>query len=182
MAEIVNVTISRPLSSVNSGEKSPGSILVDNSAVLKKKFDQHISKIDSLCNMLTSAIEQTNSIKQQTISQSKDDIASLAVEIAEMILVDKISHGEYDIEKIIASAIDDVPDKDDIQIDVSENDKSLCDEMIKKNPDSCLRGLKINVDPSMSPAQCRVRTRNGKIDCFYKEQLEKIGKALKGGC
>ncbi len=178
MERVLNLNISKPIGSISSSPSQSDHTYVDNWAVLKKHLDTHLARIDSLSSALAQAIEHTNDIEQQIIAQSRDEIAKLAVDIAEMIIADKISRDDYDIEKIISESIRDIDDKSEIEVELNEHDEKICQDIISKDPNSPLKKIKISADKSIGKAQCRVKTQNGKIESFYKEQLEKIAQAL----
>lgn len=178
MAETLSIGIPKPVGSFSLGNQNDNNTTVDYDAARKVRAQAKQQKMEAVCTALSQAVKQIDQLRSEIIEQSKEQLARLAVEIAEIILKDKISNKEYNIEKIISETIKEAPDRQNIEIHISPEDFADSTDLIEKNPKSPLAGLKLVSDAEIGKAQCRVITQKGIIDCLIDEQLEQISQVI----
>ncbi len=194
MAGILTVALDRPISAVSvmpSGSPSPGNGAENTDkadsdsgqqvqAAAKKQqqlLDQQRQRFEIAMAALQEASANINEIRQNVIKEHKQQIARLAVEIAQKILSQKIEHQDYEIEPIIANALDHCPSRGQIVVRLNPADLEQCRKLNLAEQDK-YRDVTFVSDSGVGQAQCRVETDSGTIESVIKDQLERVEKAL----
>ncbi len=132
----------------------------------KQQYEQLLQTLETLAANLQLVYEKA-------IVEHRQGIAKLAVEIARKILVQKAKDGDYEIESIIAEALNNAPARQDIVVRLNPQDLA-CYQQADKN----FAGVKFVADPGIGPAQCVVETPKGKVESLIDEHLEQVAMVL----
>lgn len=119
------------------------------------------------CKMVEDLAAKVADSYQQMVGSYRQQIARLAVEIARKIIARKVSEGDYDMEGIIAGALEKAPVKQSLTVRVNPKDLEICRQMEH-------RGLTFVADADLRPAECIVESPKGLVKCLIDEQLAKI--------
>lgn len=186
MAEVLTITLDKPVAAVepaNSADKS-GLARADAGASarqLEKKqqqmLNQQMRQFQVAFEAIQEAAAKINDAQQQLVAEHKQQIARLAVEIAEKILAQKIQAGEYEIEPIIAQALDHVPERQQVVVRLNPTDLEQVRRLNLAQSDS-YEDVTFVGDSNVGQAQCRIESASGTIEAMISQQLQSIGKAL----
>ena len=125
---------------------------------------------------LQSTVDKLNQFYNEMVTNHKEEIAKLSVEIARKILMQKVQDGDYEVESIIKEALSKTPAHQDLVVHLNPQDLEQCQNIIQK--DAALSGLKFIADPNIGRAECLLETPKGSIGSSIDENLEQIAKAL----
>ncbi len=140
---------------------------------------QQKKHIEQLCQVLSAITDKLNSNWEMAISNHKEQIARLSVEIARKILEKQACEGDYKIEKVIEQALADVPSGEDIQIHLNPVDIETCNRFFEQNPHHHLANYQFIADPKIGLAECRISCPKGIVNSIIDEQLEHVAELLK---
>ena len=135
-------------------------------------------EIERLCQTLGSIVSQINTLYERTLADHKEGIAGLAVEIARMVLAQKVQDGDYRIETIIKEALDKAPPHPEITVHLHPEDFVRCQKLQDQDPDGPLWGVTLVSDSGLGRAECVVATPKGSVRAVIERQLERIREAL----
>ena len=189
MAEPVVVNLSMPVCSVEVlddfavSNESPGSDAafaknIEQTNQLKEELVAGKELFSRACQSLDGVVVKINEFYEKLISEHKEQISSLSVEIARKVLARQVEDGDYEIESIIKEALGSTPSQEDVVVHLNPNDFAAWQKVQAENAGEMPSGLKFVSDNNISPAECMLETDKGRIESFISEQLEKIGKAL----
>ncbi len=130
------------------------------------------------CQIINNVADKLNKFNEKVITEHKEEIAKLSVEIARKILVQKVEKGDYEIESIVKEALKNVPTRQDVEVRLNPEDLEQCQKTLNDELKSMLSGIKLISDPDIKRAECSIKTPKGTIQSFIDEHLEQIGEAL----
>ncbi|MBW8001507.1 MAG: hypothetical protein FVQ80_05745 [Planctomycetes bacterium] len=125
---------------------------------------------------LQTTVDKLNQFYNEMVTNHKEEIAKLSVEIARKILVQKVQDGDYEVESIIKEALSKAPAHQDLVVHLNPQDLEQCQNIIQK--DAALSDLKFIADANIGRAECLLETPKGSVGSSIDENLKQIAKAL----
>lgn len=188
MSQTVTIQLERPIASVKVVDdicvepKLPDNNEVKSHAErakLMRNLEAQKAEFSQDCQALKALIARLNQFYNKAISEHKEEIAKLSVEIARKILVQKVQKGDYEIESIVKEALKNAPSHSDLVVHLNPEDLVQFQKLQQNDAASTLSGIKFVSDPSIKRAECVLETGKGTIESLIDERLEQISKALK---
>jgi flagellar biosynthesis/type III secretory pathway protein FliH len=138
------------------------------------------AEIKRLCTLLMEMVENINIFYEKNISEHREAIARLSVEIARKILAKKISERDYPMEEIVKEALKNAPARKDLVLCINPQDYLLLRKLQTQGDSNSnlLDGIELVSDPAVGPAECIIKTSKGTIRSLIDEHLERISLAL----
>ncbi|MGD9109941.1 MAG: FliH/SctL family protein [Phycisphaerales bacterium] len=140
---------------------------------------QKKTELTQLCSVLKNIIETLSQFQDSAFATHKEDIAKLAVEIARRVLAQKVQEGDYEIEKIIRQALENLTVKHDAVVRLNPADHTRIEQLLKDAEFSDFKGLAFVPDEKIRQAECVLETQRGTIEALIEEKLQRIAEALK---
>lgn len=137
------------------------------------------AQVNRLCRTLNRIIENINSF-QPNISEHREAIARLSVEIARKILAKDINERDYKIENIVKEALKNAPAQKDIVICVNPQDYTQLRKLQTDSDKNLLERIELVADSEVGCAECVIKTPKGTVKSLIQEHLERIAHALTG--
>jgi flagellar biosynthesis/type III secretory pathway protein FliH len=135
--------------------------------------------LQQTCQVMQKAADQLSETCQALFRDHRDQIAQLAVEIARVVLMQKVLEGAYDIEAIVKEALSHSPTCEDVTIRVNPQDLADCHAAQGRETDKAFVGVQFAADHGVGRAECVLESPRGVIQSLIDEHLHKIGEALK---
>jgi flagellar biosynthesis/type III secretory pathway protein FliH len=135
--------------------------------------------LEDTCQVLQHAADQLSQTCQALFSDHRDQIAQLAVEIARVVLMQKVLEGAYDIEAIVKESLSHAPTREDLTIRVNPQDLADCCAAQSRETDEAFAGLQFVADHGVGRAECVLESPRGVIQSMIDEHLCRIAEALK---
>jgi flagellar biosynthesis/type III secretory pathway protein FliH len=180
MSQSVSIQLEKPIASVRlldvaveDPSTTPAEAKQAELLQLKKEG------LTQACQALRDAVNKVNESQKNMLSDHKEQIAKLSVEIARKILVQRIQEGDYEIESIVKEALKNAPAHQDVVVHLNPEDLTQCKKTLEGDPGSTLEGIKFVADPNIGRAECLLETPKGIIQSFINEHIERISEALK---
>jgi len=186
MLNLVSVVLDRPITSaqVCGIEDSDEQVQQVASDQMKSMVDAEMQKIEAekkhiaeLLSAVEAAATELDDLRKRAVTENKQQIGLLAVEIARKILVSEIEEGKYDIGAMIEKALQASPSREGATVRLNPHDLDKLEEIIKSGSVN-FENVKFEADSSIGPAQCFVATSKGIVEYFIDDQLNRIGSAL----
>jgi flagellar biosynthesis/type III secretory pathway protein FliH len=128
-------------------------------------FKKLIAEIDERCRTV--------------LSEHREEIAKLSVEIARKVLAQKIRQGDYEIEAIIKEALKNAPTGEDVTVRANPEDLGLLQRAQQQaGQGDGLAGIKLVADVNVGRAECVLESSRGIVESFVDKHLEQIVRAL----
>jgi len=198
MPETLTVNLARPITGLRvvdatghdvptgNGPEAPGAgggaerLVAAQSENLRRlqELEEQEGNLAQLCETIDGIATKLNAYHQETIAQSRSDIAKLAVEIARKILKWKMNEGDYDIQAVVEEALKQAPTRQNLVVRVNPEDLPQCQQLQRQQPDSQFAELDLVADWSVARADCLIETPKGIVRSFVEEHLERIAEAL----
>jgi flagellar assembly protein FliH len=118
-----------------------------------------------------------STLEPTLVAQLRDELPSLAVEIARRLLAGYEPPAEV-IARICEEALAEIfPERDNLELVVAPRDAALLEKL---NPDWLARypGLRIRAEATLSPGDCQVRSRFGLTDARIETKLNALQTGL----
>jgi flagellar biosynthesis/type III secretory pathway protein FliH len=188
MAQRLTLNLNRSIGAVvvNSGEGAEPTE-AEVSAKMQAEHDAKMREIEELKTQvsqlsaaLDSATGQMRLAEEQMMADNRENVASLAVEIARRILVKEVREGQYDIEAIIGETLKAVSSHEKTVVRLNSYDYENACEILKGNPESVLENVVLVSDEVVAPAHCVVETPKGVVEYYINEQLRHVAESLGG--
>ena len=135
--------------------------------------------LQQTCQVMQQAADQLSETCQALFHDHRDQIAQLAVEIARVVLMQKVLEGAYDIEAIVKESLSHAPTREDVSIRVNPQDLADCCAAQSRETDKAFVGVQFVADHGVGRAECVLESPRGVIQSMIDEHLHKIGEALK---
>lgn len=184
MAEI-SIKLAKKIKSIRvidiRNEENPSAIAISNIEQVKLieelKAEKNLFKNAS--QTIQNIADKLKTFYEEILFEHSEKIASLSVEIARKILMQKIEDEDYKIESMIIEILKNAPTYQDLVIRLNPKDLADCQKIQQENSDSALSGVKLLADSTIGKAECVLESPKGVIKSLIDEHLEQIGKALK---
>jgi flagellar biosynthesis/type III secretory pathway protein FliH len=142
-------------------------------------LEREKQSLEHTCQVLQHAADQLSQTCQTLFSDHRDQIAQLAVEIARVVLMQKVLEGGYDIEAIVKESLNHAPTREDLTIRVNPKDLADCSAAQSRKTGEAFAGLQFVADHAVGRAECVLESPRGVVQSIIDEHLHKIGEALK---
>jgi flagellar biosynthesis/type III secretory pathway protein FliH len=153
-------------------QASAEQISQQNTETQKKELSQ-------ACRALNIAASKLSEFCEKVVSEQKEEIARLSVEISRKVLMQKVRDGDYEIESIVKEALNSAPTRQDVIVHLNPEDLADCRKSLEQEPDGNLKGVQLVSDSKIGRAECQVESPKGIVESLIDEHLERISKALK---
>ncbi len=150
----------------------------NGSGTSEKVFESANAEIARLCQALREMVQNINIFYEKNVSEHREAIARLSVEIARKILAKNINERDYKIEDVIKEALKSVPVRKDIVVCVNPQDYAQLRKLQTQGEANLLEGIELVSDSAVGPAECVIQTSKGTVRSLIDEHLEQIGLAL----
>mgnify|MGYP006307170241 CR=1 FL=1 len=189
MVAKLSITLEKPIESVTvidhfaqnppelSEKQKQLSQQIENQNKLNSQLKNELEKMSQLNKALLSTIDQCRNYQDSMIDNYKNNIAELAVVIAEKILCQKIAQKDYQITNIITQALENTPTRKDVVIHLNPQDLAQCQQQNAEILKS--EGVQLISDANIAPAQCKIDTPKGIVETFIKKKIKNIEHMLK---
>ena len=188
MSQTLTVHLEKPVKSVkilSNGTDAEMSDLgavdtvVGTEKIRTQDLEAQKTAYSQACQALNSVIAKLNQFCDRMFVEHNEKIASLSVEIARKILVQKVENGDYEIESIVKEALKNSPTRQEVVVHLNPQDLSQCQKAQQDEPSSGLAGVKFVSDPNIGRAECLLESPKGIIESLIDKHLERIGEAFK---
>jgi len=150
----------------------------DEHAKLTQDLENHKNYYAQVCQALNTVTTKFNELYDKAVTEHREEIARLSVEIARKILVQKVQDGDYQIETIVKEALKKSPTRQDIIIHLNPNDFEQCSRLQETDKSGILADIKFVPDGNIGLAECLIETPKGAINSLIEEHLEQIRRSL----
>ena len=174
---VVQLTSDSPISSV---------ALIDNpntgKSVSKSSThsEEEIQKINQVTGALQQAAEAIQECGQQMVSSHREQLVRLSIEIAAKVLAKDIHERNYEIEKILTEALEEVPTGQSVTVKLNPEDLKTYQQLLDQKACQPPSHIQLAPDWTVGPGQCIVETTQGVIEWIIEEHLKRISAALLG--
>lgn len=140
----------------------------------RQGFEEGMSQVEAEVRELRDKLDDLLVSRDQVLESIADDIAPLAVEIAERIIKTEVSCDEELINAIVQDTIQKVGrNTKSILIKVHPDDVRIVKEGLKNHPPSNMNAeIMVMDDPTVDRGSCVVETNSGLIDASFSTRLE----------
>lgn len=185
MFEEINVNVGGVVSSVEVLPAKPEQQASGPQLEEMQQYHQQLQGLEAelagkqqeIANLLRIADTMAGKLKQiyeSNVSQYRQEMAELAVEIARRILNNKVEEGDYQIENIISDALETAPENTDVEVHINPQDLQQLAGAGNK-----FEGLEMVSDVSIKRGDCLIKTPQGVVKSLMEEKLKKITETLK---
>jgi flagellar assembly protein FliH len=173
MSKTLTINIDRPIISakISDNYNAEQSNLAQDSEAQQKLFSEACQTINAIINKL-------NQFYDKMLSEHKEKIARLSVEIARKILAQKVQEGDYQIESIVKEVLNNAPTHQDMVVHLNPEDLTRLQKAQQDNATDSLTGIKLVPDTNIGRAECLLETSKGTVESLISEQLDRISKTL----
>lgn len=139
--------------------------------------------LSSATKALVSAAHQLAGLIAEVRAAAEEELAELAVLIAEKILGREIEGGGYEIRSIVSRVLSEVPVKEDVTVRLHPGDLAACQRLWAETGDLEESALSARLvgDPSLGRGECVVETAAGSAEAMVASQLAMVREAFKDG-
>ncbi|MCP4455403.1 MAG: hypothetical protein GY809_28420 [Planctomycetes bacterium] len=176
---IRSVSIANPLVASSEPEVPLTLDVAPQHAESPGALESEKQSLQQTCSIMQHAADQLSETCQALFCDHRDQIAQLAVEIARVVLMQKVLEGAYDIEAIVKETLSHATTREDVTIRVNPQDLPDCCAAQSRETDKAFVGLQFVADHSVGRAECVLESPRGVIQSMIDEHLHKIGEALK---
>lgn len=182
MSQNLTLDIDTAIASVVPVEKfTPSGMTMDETPMVSEVSEAEREKLSQLSQALSEAINEFKRLNETVFSSHREQIARLSVGIAEKILQNQISQGQYDIEKIVLESLKTAPSQQNVSIRLNPDDLQRFQQILKDKDSDVSFNAELLPDVNIGPAQCIIETDKGMIEHLIDKHLEQITEALKTG-
>lgn len=184
MADMLIVNMGEPLISaqvlgtVTPQEQHPAAAAADEQANLLAELESQKATLAGTIQMLQQITGRLSDCCTQMITEHREAIAKLAVEIARKILTQKVRDRDYEIESIVKEVLSKSPTRHDIVIRLNPEDLADLQKLEEQQINGLLTSVKLVGDSNIGRAECVLETPKGHIESLIDEHLEQIAQAL----
>jgi len=136
------------------------------------------TEIAQLFQALKRLVDELNQFYKEVLDKHKEEIASLSVEIANKVLMQKVQKGDYRIESIITEALKNAPTCQDVVVHLNPEDLTQYQKLKQDSIGDTLEGIRFVADSNIGRAECLLETPKGIVKSFIEEHIEQIREAL----
>jgi len=153
---------------------------------LMRDIEKQKAEIAQLYQMLSTLANQLNRFYDELLATQKGEIVRLSVEIARKILMQKVQKGDYKIESIVETALENAPTHQDVVVRLHPEDLAHLQRLQSSDTarsrqagsSGLFPGIEFVADASIGRAECLVETPKGVIKSLVDEHIQRISEAL----
>jgi flagellar biosynthesis/type III secretory pathway protein FliH len=153
----------------------------DETRRLRAELESTRAQVEGRVRQLDEAAAQIRAFQEEHLQACRDQVIHLAVGIAERILAKQINSGEYDIERIVAEALEQAPTDRKIVVRLHPADLEALKQLVADGGTERLQHVEMVADPQLGRAECAVDTEQVTLEHRVEEHLRQIEQALKAG-
>ncbi|HUT02224.1 MAG TPA: FliH/SctL family protein [Phycisphaerae bacterium] len=116
-------------------------------------------------------------VRQAVLAEAEQQLLDLALGIARKVLRQEIQAGRYEIDPIVAEAMEHIPARCEVTVHLHPDDYARC-RAIAAGPDDS-NGPRFVADANVLPGECFLETSEGTVESSVETQLSEITHALK---
>ena len=179
MDQALHLRLDVPIRSV--GLVAEGAPDHESRAAIKKReadLKNQCERLRRICDAMEAASDALTRFCNDTICSQAECVARLSVQIAERILSREIAAGNYDIRRIVADALKEVPAQQNVLVRLHPEDCEQYKRMVENGSIKTITGVRLIADETVGKAECVVETGQGTVEYFIHEYLRRIGEAL----
>lgn len=178
MTDTVTINLTQPIKSVSLLDNSDDTAQTEQQDLTG---DLEIKKntLSQLCTTLKGIVTTLNEFQSKIITENKEQIVKLSIEIASKILAKKVQEGDYEIGAIIKEALSNAPTHENIVVHLNPQDNAQFEQLKQQDTSGTFDSIKFVADPKIKPAECLLESPKGIIESVIEENLERIAEALK---
>jgi flagellar biosynthesis/type III secretory pathway protein FliH len=161
-----------------SGRDQTRAIADTQQLALMQDLEQQRAQVAGLHRTLNGLVAKLSQFHDEVVTKHKEEIAKLAVEIANRVLMQKVQDGDYQIESIITEALESAPTQQDVVVHLNPQDLEQCQKLQQEDPSGAFATVTLVADAGVARAECLLETPKGTIKSFLEDHLERISEAL----
>lgn len=174
---VVQLTTDSPISSVTLVDSPKPSA---KTSVPSARTEAELQKVRQAAGALEKAAADIQAYGRQLFTSHREQLVRLSIEIAAKILAKDIHERNYDIEKILIQALEEVPKGQPVTVKLNPDDLKTYQQTLKQEPRQLEDHLHLASDWTVGPGQCIVETEQGVIEWIIEDHLKRISSALLG--
>jgi flagellar biosynthesis/type III secretory pathway protein FliH len=140
--------------------------------------EMEIRRLRQAAAALEQAAEEIGNFSRQLFSSHREQLIRLSIEIAAKVLAKEIHQRNYEIEKIISQALEEVPQGRPVTVKLNPEDLKTYQQILSQKDAQTLSHIHPVADGSVGPGQCIIETEQGVIEWIIEEHLKRISDAL----
>jgi len=181
MSETISIRLTSSLKSVellngftflNANATSDNGQATINDQLIAEK-----ERVSQFCQTLENVTNKLTNLYEKSISEHKEQIAQLCVEIARKVLIQKVDDGDYKIETIVQEVLNSSPGGKEIKIYLNPTDYQQCQKIQKE--EHTFNEITFLADPEVGKGECIFESTKGNIESFIDSKLKQIAAELK---
>ncbi|HPS54385.1 MAG TPA: FliH/SctL family protein [Sedimentisphaerales bacterium] len=184
MPETISISLTGPLSSIELLDTFTNNISLNENTQtdgLETSINDELraekERVSQFCLTIENITKKLTNLYETSISEHKQQIAQLCVEIAGKILIQKIDEGDYKIENIVQEVLNSSPGGKEIKIYLNPTDYQHCQKIQKE--ENIFTSINFVSDPEVGRAECIFESTKGNIESFIDSKLKQIAEELK---
>lgn len=174
---VIQLTSDSPISSVT---------LVDNpkptakTPVSSARIEAEIQKIRQAVKALEQAAVDIREYGRRLFSSHREQLIRLSLEIAAKVLAKDIHERNYEIEKILTQALEEIPKGQPVTVKLNPDDFKTYQKALNQEGCQPIDHLHLASDRAVGPGECIIETEQGVIEWIIEDHLNRISSALLG--
>jgi len=178
--------MSRPTVQLKSNSPISSVALVDQpkpavkTTVSAAGREAEIQKLQLTIKALEQAAEDLQEYGRQLFASHREQLIRLSIEIAAKVLAKDIHERNYEIEKIITQALEEIPKGQPVTVKLNPDDLKTCQQALDQKDEGAPEHLHLAPDWTIGPGECVVETEQGVIEWIIEDHLNRISNALLG--
>ncbi|HPY76402.1 MAG TPA: FliH/SctL family protein [Anaerohalosphaeraceae bacterium] len=127
---------------------------------------------------LEQAAEEIREFGRQMLTSHREQLIQLSIEIAARILAKDIQQRNYEIEKIVNQALEEIPQGRPVTVKLNPEDLKAYQQVLSQMEGRKPTHIHPVADGTIGPGQCVLETEQGVIEWMIEELLKRISDAL----
>jgi flagellar biosynthesis/type III secretory pathway protein FliH len=140
--------------------------------------DAEIRRFRQAAAALEQAAQDIQDFSRQLFSSHREQLIRLSIEIAAKVLAKDIHQRNYEIEKIISQALEEVPQGRPVTVKLNPEDLKTYQKVLGQKDGPAPPHIHLAADGTVGPGQCIIETEQGVIEWIIEEHLKRISDAL----
>lgn len=140
--------------------------------------ETEIRRVRQSAAALDRGVEEIQEFGRQLFSSHREQLIRLSIEIAAKVLAKDIHERNYEIEKILSQALEEVPQGRPVTVKLNPEDLKTYQQTLDRKDPQTTAHLHLAADSTVGPGQCIIETEQGVIEWIIEEHLKRISDAL----
>ncbi len=137
-------------------------------------------KIRQAARALEQAAGDIREYGRQLVGSHREQLIRLSIEIAAKVLAKEIHDRNYDMERILSQALEEVPKGKPVTVKLNPEDLKTCQQTLSQPSSGPPESIQLTADWTVRPGECIVQTEQGVIEWIIEDHLKRISAALLG--